>query len=171
MSELKANSTPRKKAYFFPALIIGLLVMQIGLSLIGVYMATRSNANVVENDYYDKALHWDQQVAAEQASAALGWAGKIDISGMPDMQGNRTLILAIKDKSGAPVAGATIRMIFFHHAFARDVKSADLRDMGGGFYSAVIAAARPGLWEFRMVAQRGNEKWMKKEQIDVGEEK
>lgn len=169
MGDVKTDQSQPKKAYFFPALIIGLLVMQIGLCFIGVYMATRSDANVVEHDYYDKALHWDQQVAAEQASAALGWQAEINISAMPDMQANRTFVLSLKDRAGAPIADAKIRMIYFHHAHARQVETVELRDQGAGFYSAVLPIARPGIWEFRMVAEYGKEKWMKKQQVTLGE--
>jgi len=169
MSNANSERPQRKKAYFFPALVVGLLLLQIGLCGIGFYMATRSNANVVENDYYDKALHWDQQVAAEQASAALGWKPSINISQQSDMQGNRTFVLELKDRMGKPVTDAKIRMIFFHHAHARQVETVDLRDQGNGFYSATIPIARPGLWEFRMVAERGNEKFVKRETIVLGE--
>lgn len=169
MNDTNPEKLSRRKAYLFPAIIIGLLVMQIGLCLIGIYYATRSNANVVESDYYDKALHWDQQVATEQASAALGWTAKMNISAVPDMQANRTFVLEMKDRDGRPITGAKIRMIYFHHANARHVEQTELRDLSNGFYSATIAAARPGLWEFRLVAERGKEKFVRREQMNAGE--
>lgn len=169
MTSTNHEKAPRKKAYFFPALVVGLLVMQVGLCFIGVYYATHSNANVVENDYYDKALHWDQQVAAEQASAALGWKTAIRVSERPDLQGNRTFVMDVKDRSGAAVTGARIRMIFFHHAQARLVETVELQEQDSGSYVATIATARAGIWEFRLVAERGKEKFVKREAISLND--
>jgi len=41
------------------AIILGLLVSQIGLTAVGIGAALHNQPKVVEN-YYDKAVHWDE---------------------------------------------------------------------------------------------------------------
>ena len=48
----------RRPMLFWTSLIVGLLLMQIGLSSWGMYCATHGKAPI-EDDYYNKALHWD----------------------------------------------------------------------------------------------------------------
>jgi hypothetical protein len=49
----------RRAAILWTSIILGLLLTQIGLCAWGVYCATKGKPVAVEEDYYNKAVHWD----------------------------------------------------------------------------------------------------------------
>jgi len=50
----------RRALFTWTSIIVGLLCLQIGLCVVGVILATRTNPPVVK-DYYNKAVHWDDR--------------------------------------------------------------------------------------------------------------
>jgi len=156
-TQTTANAA-RKRGWFWPGLIVGFLLFQVGLCAIGVYLATSSQSFAVESDYYNKALHWDESAAEQQSSNALGWQTALfvaDTAGSDAVLGKRIVTLTLKDRAGAPLDGASVKLLCFAHARAKDAQQASLKPAGGGAYSATLPMPRDGLWEFRMIASRG----------------
>jgi len=51
---------PTSRGLKWPVLIIGLLALNIGVCLVTVIAAT-ANPPIIEPDYYEKGLKWDEQ--------------------------------------------------------------------------------------------------------------
>ena len=49
----------RRAALLWTTIIVGLLSLQISLCVWGMYCATSGKPVAIEEDYYNKALHWD----------------------------------------------------------------------------------------------------------------
>jgi nitrogen fixation protein FixH len=156
-----------KRVWIFPAFVIGLLGLQIVLSLAGVYIATRSKSFAVESDYYSKALHWDDEQAALRASEALGWHSVLHVAPELDAQSNRQLLLTLTDRDNRPLTQATVDVLFFHHAHASEHQMATLREIAPGQYAAQLAIRTPGRWEFRFSVAHDKDRFLAKELREI----
>jgi len=133
--------------------ITGMLVFGILLSVGGAVIAVHGMP-MVEEDYYNKAIHWDDQLDKARASAALGWSADISVGHDATTTGERALILRLTDKSGAPIEAATVNVAFFHRADPLNLHQAQLVSTGNGIYAASVPLNRAGIWEFRLSASR-----------------
>jgi hypothetical protein len=156
----------RPRIWILPAMVFGLMGLQVALCAAGIYAATNNKSFAVEHDYYSKAVTWDQQQAILKASAALGWNVTMTI-GTPDVYGNRNVTLTVNDRTGAPVNGATAEVISFHHARANEIYKGPLPHFAAGRYGGDVPLRRTGNWEFRLKIQRGNELFVHREVRDV----
>ena len=147
----------RRAMTIWASVIIGLLSLQVVLCAIGVYAATAGKGVAVENDYYDKALHWDAQKAQSQASSALGWTVQLSVADIAAPGGNRNVTLTVLDKDRTPIRDAHAALKYFHHAHARDIAGATLAASDPGLYTAALPVSRPGTWEFRLEITRGKD--------------
>ena len=162
---------PRRlgRVWIWPAIVVGLLVLQIGLSLAGVFLATRGQSFAVEDDYYNKALHWDDFAALERRSAALGWKAELVIGDVVTALGRRSVLLHLQDRNGRDIGDATVRIICFHHAMANDFQDVMLHAARPGVYVADVPLQRAGTWEFRLSVTQGREQFVEKIQREVPE--
>ena len=53
------------KAWFWPAVVIALLLLQLIICLITIYFANSDPSFIVEPNYYSRAQDWDQTNASE----------------------------------------------------------------------------------------------------------
>ncbi|HUO09455.1 MAG TPA: FixH family protein [Phycisphaerae bacterium] len=167
---LQSGTKPRTSgnpALFWGALIVGLLSMEIGLCAWGIYCATSGSQVVVEADYYNKALHWDDHLALMQASKELGWSTSLQI---PDVGGARGVVpvsFQIHDSGGEAIENAVVSIGYFHHAHPLDLRSATLKETGPGEYAADMSLNKRGIWEFRISATRGADHFVQIVQRDI----
>jgi nitrogen fixation protein FixH len=130
-------------------------MIHVVVSLATVWVATTNPSYAVEDDYYQKALHWDQRRAQQRANDELGWSVTLAVSGPRTASDPASLELVLTDRDGRPVDGAAVSVEAFHNARADRILRAPLGGSGGGRYSSNLAMRRPGVWEFRITATRG----------------
>jgi len=147
----------RRAVITWTSIILSLLIMQILLCFVGVYCATKGKSTVVEADYYNKALHWDEKKALLRASQDLGWSVALDVGAIATTSGDRALMLNLKDKSGAPITDATVNVAYFHHARPLDLRQSDLKATANGLYASSLPLDRRGLWEFRLTIRHNGQ--------------
>jgi nitrogen fixation protein FixH len=147
----------------WPAAIIGALAIHVVVSLATVWVATSNPSYAVEEDYYQKAVHWDQRQAQERVNEELGWNLTLAISGPPMIGEPAELELVIADRDGRPLDGAAVSVEAFHNARADRILRAPLIPGEMGRYSASLAMRRQGVWEFRITATRGETKFTHRE--------
>ncbi len=165
-TELATGTAPRR-AYFWPALVVGLLVTHVLLLAVVVVVATRDRAFAVEPDYCQKALHWDDTVAQQQKNARLRWRLQLALGDAVNAVGERTLTCTLTSPDGQPLDGARVTLITFAHARGTARTASTLAGNGAGRYSATLRFPRAGLWEFRLRAERGPDTFTHVEQRDV----
>jgi nitrogen fixation protein FixH len=153
LSPEAAAARGKRAAIVWGSVIFGLLGLQLVLCVIGVTMATRNKSAAIESNYYDKALHWDEQKARSAASLALGWRVKLSV-GEIAVTGGRQVSVTVVDKNGAVVQDAKVTVGYFHHALPKETHEAELAPAAGGIYQAVLPVDRPGKWEFRLMVTR-----------------
>jgi len=147
------------KDWRWPAGIVALLALHMGAMGIVVFIATRDPSFAVEPQSYKKAVAWDQTRAQQQASNSLGWTVNADISDTFDPLGRRHITCHLTDAYGTAVMAATVKLDAFHHARASERLAATLEPGPAGMYRVDLPMRRAGLWELRIVAQRGIERF------------
>jgi len=134
----------------WPGIVIGLLGMSVTLVTVTVVAAVSDPSFVVESDYHDKAMRWDDHVAQQASNAELGWVVSIDLATMPGSE-EPALLVRLVDRRGVPIAGATLAGECFHHAAANDVRGLVFSPRGeSGGYVAPVRFNRGGIWDLQL---------------------
>ena len=137
-----------RRGWYWPLIIIGLLVSGIAANLTMLMLASGDPAFSVEPDYYAKAVKWDEHMAQERRNAELGWV--VELVPSP-----AELTVRLTDREAHPVVGARMTVEAFPVARGNRIVSTDLAEDAEHRYAAAVALNRPGLWEFRLIARRG----------------
>lgn len=152
---------------FWPGMVVGLLSISLTMAAITVVAALRDPSAVVEKDYYDRALHWDQSKAEQQQMALLGWT--VDTSfAAPDAAGDRAILVRLTDAQGAPIQGAVVHASYFHNALATQVTEATLApDAEPGLYRTEPAPLRFGFWTISVEVQADGNRWTGTQSVEL----
>lgn len=143
----------------WPAVIIGALALHVVISLVTVWIATSNPSYAVEEDYYQKAIHWDEKRAQDGRNSVLGWQIAFDVSPSAVVGEPAALDLALTDSSGRPLAGATVTVETFHNARAGEILRARMVTDHDGRCSAPLSAKRTGVWEFRFFIEHESDRF------------
>jgi len=146
-----------------PTLIAAALGIHVVGSLLVVYFTTSNPSYAVEENYYQKALAWDDKRAQDAVDSALGW--KLEATAHPPTAAGETALLeaAVFDADRAPLDGATVSVEAFHNAHAHDILRAPLEPAGNGVYQARLPMRHNGRWELRFTVDRGEEHFTHRE--------
>lgn len=155
-----------KRGLQWPIGIALVLILSAGSNIWVALIAAHDEAFAVEPDYYQKAVHFDDEMALRAGSAKLGWRVIPTLAlGVPGQSGS--LDATVTDSSGTPITGATVQVLAMHNARASHQLTATLRDAGEGRYRAPLDAVRPGEWELRFLVTRGTDRFAVRERVDA----
>lgn len=150
------------------AWIAGVVVILGATVAANFYMLRVAGADpsfAVEPDYYRQALNWDDELAQREHNAALGWTSTPQVATGGD--GATALRLRLTDGSGTHVAGARVRVRAFPIARSADILEATLADGADGLYAAALPMHRAGMWELRVEAVRGSDRFTSVHRLDL----
>jgi len=155
-----------RKDRIWPTIIVTVLGGYIVFGLVAARVASHDPNFAIEPDYYRKAVAWDSALAQARRSAALGWR-LIPTLG-PTGDGTAALLaFNVRDSAGAIVMDAHVSVEARQVAHADDLVRATLAMRDDGAYAAQLPLARPGLWEFRVVATRGADRFATSVRMDA----
>lgn len=144
------------RGWAWPVVIVALLVASAGANIAFMIVANGDATFAVEPDYYRKAVEWDRTMAQEARNAELGWTVSARLE--PADAGRARLFALVRDRAGAALTGADVRVEAFPSARAREIASVALEPArGAGVYTGLLPSARPGLWELRVRVTRDAE--------------
>ena len=155
-----------KRGTLWPLGIGAVLVGTMGVNVWMLAVAGSDPSAVVEADYYRRALAYDGELAQARANVALGWTLAPPLAPVGAARRAR-LVVALRDRDGRPVDGATLRVEGFAIARSATVVGAALVSRGGGRYEASLPVAAMGLWELRFAARRGTERFTAEARLDA----
>lgn len=154
-----------KRGWQWPAAVVGLLALNIGVCAVTVYAALSDKAAVVEKDYYTRALHWDDTMRQRDLNRSLGWNVSIRVEGTAE--GTRA-VLVLKDGAGKPIRTATLAVEAFHEAAPAEVFTLTFAPTDtDGVFSAPLPAARAGYWRFSTVVDALRMRFTDEQQVIV----
>ena len=160
-------SSATRSAWFWPALVIGLLSGQVVLVLVMAYLAVADHSFAVEPDYYRKALRWNAEISQQQTNRRLGWVLSVEVSEQADLLQQRDVRCVIADRAGKPVEGVSVEVVTFPHVRGNERQELMLTALEAGRYGATVRMPQGGLWEFRITAKRGEDVVTHVEQLQV----
>ena len=146
-----------RSARVWPLAIGAVLALTVGANVAVFRAAHDRNAAAVEPDYYRKAVRWDSTMAEERRSAALGWHADAGLGAVT--RGGTPLTVRLAGPDGAPLDGATVEVTAIHNLDALHHVNARLEALGGGVYGARLPLRHAGLWELRIEAARGSDRF------------
>ncbi len=135
----------------WPWILIGMLVLQASMCIVGVAFASQDRSFAVETDYHRKAVDWDRVVARQRSSLLMGWHSHVHLN--PSRGQANQLVLTLQDDHQQPISNANVTLRYFHHARAADFREATLEPTGDGNYRLASPLNRDGIWEFRVLAR------------------
>lgn len=162
-----ARERAERRAWVWPAIVVGLLSAHAALCGITIVLATGDPSSAVEPDYYQKALRWDERAAELRAGAALGWTLNVDVASVASVRGERVVRCRLYDRDAQPIDDATLHATIFHHARGADRTTLAFEPVGGGAYEVSAKLRKAGTWEFRLAAERGDERYCPVRLVEV----
>lgn len=144
---------------FAPVALLGAMFVGWGVM---IALALDDPAFGVEPDYYEKAVHFDEQRAQAREGRRLGWSLEVT----PHTEREGVLIqVTLHDKELRPIDGATLRATAFHNARSSQLRTLEFRGEGRGRYTHRFVPQRAGLWEFRFEALKGPQRLLQVERL------
>ena len=146
-----------KKGSLWPVIIAGALAFHVVASLVVVFIATSDPSYAVEEDYYQKALAWNDKRAQDRTNETLGWS--IDFSVEPPAApgDQSTIEVTLQDGHSSPLNGAIVSVEAFHNARSADILKFQLTPEGEGTYRSSFPAKHNGRWEIRFTIEHDGE--------------
>jgi nitrogen fixation protein FixH len=93
-------------------------------------------------------------MARRSASAALGWTARASLVEAPG-----ALRVQLADSLASAIADAEVTATLIHNREASTPVNVSLAAVGGGAYEVTLPTLRSGLWEVRVVARRGSDRF------------
>lgn len=126
--------------------IAGLLAAN-AIAMVVLTVAANDGRSQVIASYYDKAVHFDDQLAREATDRALGWHAEVAIAG-------GEIDVTIVDGAGTAIDDARVRVTGYQRAHAAELVDVFAAAIGDGHYRGT-AATRPGWHDLTVAAERG----------------
>lgn len=154
-----------RKDRIWPVIVVLVLGAYVTFGIVAARLASNDPNHAIEPDYYRKAVTWDSAMAQERENVALGWQVTPTLG--PVGGPLTTFALALRDSARGPVAGAQVSVEARQVAHAEDVVRATLLADSAGVYVARMPFVRAGLWEIRVLATRGSERFATSVRMDA----
>ncbi|MEM8782360.1 MAG: FixH family protein [Planctomycetota bacterium] len=149
---------PAKRFPRWGYVVIALLAGHVTLMTTAVTFALRGFGQAgIEPDFYARAVAWDADKAALQASAELGWRVTVTPDIWQGADGRRQLTVDVRDADGVALEDAEVSLRMYHAVYPTRKADATLRPQGRGIYQAKLPGLTAGLWriDLKIVARQG----------------
>lgn len=154
---MKASKRSLREKLVWPGMVFGLISISVTLMSITLFLAVTDKSFGVEENYYAKAVSWDESAADLAASEALGWSAGVQLSPELDLSGKRGVMVTLTDANGDAVESTVSPVFAFHHARRNEPVEFDLVRIARGRFSAGAPLERDGLWQLRLRFTSGHD--------------
>ena len=107
------------------------------------------------------------EIAQRAENARLRWSVETELGAAASPSGT-PFVVRLRDEKG-PVSGARLSVEALRNAAAAHVLDVTLSERTPGEYAGRLAMARGGIWELRLTAERGTERFTATKRHDVPE--
>lgn len=133
--------------------LLGITVLKYAVVLV---LVASDPSIAVEEDYYQRAVGWDDARAAQRASDALGWSAEIAVGPARPGSNRGEVRIRLLDDGALPITDATVHARLFHQGRAADPTVATVRTDAEGWVLIPIERGRRGLWRAELRVERGD---------------
>lgn len=113
----------------------------IAVNIVMMRLALSTHSGIVAQDTYRKGIKYNDDIAASEKQAALGWRDEILLAPAGDK-----LSIDIRDKDGNPVHGLVIKATIGRPASEKDDLSLALAETAAGVYEAPVPPRAAGTY-------------------------
>jgi nitrogen fixation protein FixH len=140
------------------------LVVVLGLGSVAatLFIGATLGETAVADASHEHGLRYDRDRAL---AAPLGLRAAFDPASLAP--GGAALDFTLRDKAGAPVEGAAIRVALLRPAGGGGPRAAEARALGGGRYQAPVGFDAPGFWDVRLDVKHGRDEVGLVQQVQV----
>ncbi len=153
-TELKINE--RRARWTWTFIILGLLGSQLSIGVVAVVLAHQGDSKQIIPNYYQRALAWDDSMAAQRESDKLGWRAELQVSEALDAQGERPITIVLRQHDGSPVLGAQGTLRIYHNKFINQAMDLPVSELSSGVYRTTAPMHQKGVWQFALRMQQGD---------------
>jgi nitrogen fixation protein FixH len=148
---------------WIPWLFVGGFVLVLAVNGVMIWIAAESFTGLETEDAYRKGIHYNRNLEAAAAQAALGWRPALGISAEEGPVAVARLELG--SLAGAPIEGAVVRLRFERPTQHGHDFELELEPTGGGVYRAEFAVPLAGVWNVHMVIERGADRYVSDQRV------
>lgn len=138
---------------------IGGLLVGNAIAMVILAVVAGNGGTQVIPSYYDRAAHFDDEIARASASRALGWHAEVSIAA-------GAIDVAMSDAAGHAVDGARVRVTGYQRAHAGEPVDVELAAVGVGRYRVGVHERR-GWHDLTVVADRGDAHYQQRVAIEA----
>jgi nitrogen fixation protein FixH len=168
MSHTAPSSRPdgdTERGRWIPWIFVGCFGIVLVVNSIMVYVAATTWTGIAVNRAYDKGLTYNRNLEAAERQAALGWEASLVTEMADGLVG--TLEVALNDADGTPLYRADVVVAFERPTHEGHDFAVELVQDGAGTYTAPFTAPLPGVWDLRLVATKGTDRFVATERVVI----
>jgi nitrogen fixation protein FixH len=154
-----------KRGAAWPLAVMTILGLTIAANVWLINVANADPSFAVEENYYQRGVHWDDEMAQRRRNDALGW--RVVASASPIRSGYGSDLRIALNSAARPIDGAVVTVRAVHLARAGEPVDVRLTTIAAGAYEARVPLERAGLWELRIDVRRGTDRFTAIERLDV----
>lgn len=140
---------------WIPWLFVGGMLCVVAVNATLIFFAFSSWSGTVGSRAYERGLEYNRVLAAAARESALGWTAEALYQ--PAADGRGTLLIALADAKGGPIAGQ-ISAVAQRPLEAVSPVPIAMQYAGNGRYAGALAdLPKPGVWDFRIEVQWAGE--------------
>ena len=155
-----------KRGMAWPIAVAVILGLTVAANVWLIRIANSDPSFAIEANYYQRGVHWDDEMAQRARNVELGWQLLATLSPIERGSG-ANLRVALNDSAVAPIADASVVVWAVHVARASQPVEVTLHSSAPGQYAARVPIERAGLWELRFDVHRGADRFTALERLDA----
>lgn len=138
----------------WPGFVVLLLGLSITAAVLTLVLANSDGGVQVIDDYYTRAVHFDEAQSRRAAFGQTGWTMMVDVEAPGTNAGLHPVVVTFRDAEGAPVTGLRGTLRALRPQRARAVATIPLVEAEPGVYRQQVPVNAAGLWDFEVEARR-----------------
>jgi nitrogen fixation protein FixH len=160
-----------QRSRWIPWVYVGGMAVVIVVNAVMVTAALQSWSGLVVARPFERGLHYNEMLAAQQRQDALGWTVRIEYLPDPAPLQGRIAVTAL-DRTGQSlpalaVSGYLVRPIEALPSLPLNFQSVDDGQKNQAQAEASISPPKPGQWEARITVQSGEDRFIATSRVIV----
>ena len=151
---IRSQGGGREDGWWYPWIFVVGMAFVALINGIMVFFALNTWTGLETDRHYDKGLAYNDNLAAAQVQAELGWRMDVAYTPSPAVGEPGELAVTLTGTGERPLVDLDVTALLIrptHEGFDRAV---ELKHAGSGIYKGRVAIPLPGQWDARIHARR-----------------
>jgi nitrogen fixation protein FixH len=159
------TASARPRGWWYPWIFVGGFAIVVVVNGIMIWFATTTFTGLETERAYEKGLAYNRAIDDARAQDELGWRVETTIE---PAEGRAVRLGArFADRDGRPIDGLAVEGRLIRPTQSGHDRRLPMTGLGDGSYEARLTPELPGLWEFQVVAKRGDVRHQTSRRIQI----